>query len=755
MKPGRKKLLKTSLLVLSALAAAALLFVGILFLFVLTGITGPLPGRAELADIQNEEASLVFSSDSLLIGKYFAKNRTNIDLHDVPQHLIDALIATEDQRFFSHKGYDTKSYARVLLKTILLRDRSSGGGSTITQQLVKNLYGRDKYGLFSLVVNKMRELIIAARIEKAYSKQEILLLYLNSVPFGEDTYGVESAARRFFSKSTSQLNIEESAVLVGMLRANTRYNPVTRPENALARRNVVLQLLGKAHHLDTATVDSLLHLPLETRYENINNNGPAGYFVYQVRKKATALLDSINNTTGSEYDLEKDGLEIHTTLNYKIQQQGNAAVKGHLGKMQKLLDRELGRSGYKAQWLGKMNGRSTTAADTTTRNMQLFDWEGLRTVRLSRTDSLWHYHKMLNASVLIMDPKNGDVLSWIGGNHFRLLPFDMVLSRRQSASAFKPLLYATALESGISPCTYLDNDEQVYNEYDDWAPGNADHTSTPDSTVALWYALAHSMNLPTVDLYFRVGEERLRETLNRLRLPALPDSNPSAALGSLDLSLYELTRAYSAFANGGQMTEPVMINTITDDAGNIVYAREQHSPTEVFSTETAELTTAILQQVIEQGTATGMRKWYGVNSELAGKTGTAQNYSDAWFIAYTPDLVIGTWVGTRMPEVHFAGSQGSGSALAMPIVAKMIRQMEHDPLLSERYLTPFDLPVETYSFLECEPYYMPGIRGILDRLFRNRIERDSLYREERLKYFRERDEDDRPRRPLFRRRFRR
>jgi penicillin-binding protein 1A len=755
MKPGRKKLLKTSLLILSALAATALLFVGVLFLFVLTGITGPLPGSSELAEIQNEEASLVFSSDSTIIGKYFAKNRTNIDLQEVPQHLIDALIATEDQRFFSHKGYDTKSYARVLLKTILLRDRSSGGGSTITQQLVKNLYGRDKYGLFSLVVNKIRELIIATRIEKAYSKEEILLLYLNSVPFGEDTYGVESAARRFFSKSTRQLNIEESAVLVGMLRANTRYNPVIRPENALPRRNVVLQLLGEVHQLDTAKVDSLQRLPLETRYENIHSNGPAGYFVYQVKKKATTLLDSINNASGSEYDLEKDGLEIHTTLNYQIQRQGNAAVKAHLGNMQKLLDRELGRSGYKAQWLGKLNGGSTAAADTATRNMQLFDWEGLRTERLSRADSLWHYHKMLNASVLVMDPKTGEVLSWIGGNHYRLLPYDMVLSRRQSASAFKPLLYATALESGISPCTYLDNEDHDYPEYDDWKPRNADYASTPDSTVALWYALAHSMNLPTVDLFFRVGEERLRETLNRLQLPELPDSTPSAALGSLDLSLYELTRAYTTFANRGQMQEPVLINNILDAAGNIIYTRQPGLPEEVFSTETAELTTAILQQVIEQGTATGMRKWYGVGSELAGKTGTAQNYSDAWFIAYTPDLVIGSWVGARMPEVHFAGSQGSGSALAMPIVAEMIRQMEQEPNLAERYLTPFDMPLESYSFLECEPYYMPGIRGILDRLFRNKVERDSSYREELLKYFRDREEEDKARRPLFRRRFRR
>jgi penicillin-binding protein 1A len=512
----------------------------------------------------------------------------------------------------------------------------------------------------------MRELIIATRIEKVYNKQDILLLYLNSVPFGEDTYGVESAAHRFFSKSTRNLNIEESAVLVGMLRANTRYNPVTRPENALARRNVVLQLLGKVHRLDTATVDSLQSLPLVTNYENINGNGPAGYFVYQVRKKAAALLDSINNATGSEYDLEKEGLEIHTTLNFKIQQQGNAAVKEHLGRMQKLLDSELGRSGYKDRWLGKLNGQSVTAADSATRNMQLFDWEGLRNERLSRADSLWHYHKMLNASLLVLDPKTGDVLSWIGGNHFRLLPFDMVLSRRQSASAFKPLLFAAAIESGILPCTYLDNVALDYPEYDDWKPRNADHASTPDSTVALWYALAHSMNLPTVDLYFRVGEERLRETLNRLQLPALPDSTPSAALGSLDLSLYELTRAYSAFANGGQMQEPEMINTILNAAGEIIYARRPHPPIQAFSNETTELTTAILQQVIEQGTATGMRKWYGVRSELAGKTGTAQNYSDAWFIAYTPDLVIGTWVGARMPEVHFSGSEGSGSASPCP-----------------------------------------------------------------------------------------
>jgi penicillin-binding protein 1A len=723
MQLKKRKLLNIILKYVYVFISSVILLTGLLFFLIYFGVFGPLPDKNALSAISNEEASLVFSSDSILIGEYFAQNRTNINWEQVPIHLKNALIATEDKRFFNHKGYDKRSYFRVLLKSILLGENSGGGGSTLTQQLVKNLYGRDDFGFLSLPVNKIKEIIIASRIEDVYTKEELLLLYLNSVPFGEDVYGVESAARRYFNKPASELKIEESAVLVGMLKANTYFNPQLNPENSLARRNLVLNLMGKEHYLTAESEDSLRKLPLKLNYENLNLKAPAGYFVYQVKKKTLELLDSIK--TGKGYNLEKDGLKIYTTLNMKVQELSSEAVKNHLVVMQKLLDKELESSRIKKQWYKKQKQHARAYdKDTLKREVKLFDWEGIQTKNISKFDSLWHYYKMLNASVLITNPKNGAVITWIGGNHFRTLPFDMVLSHRQIASAFKPVLYATALEIGIAPCKYLENEENKYPGYEDWEPQNANHASTPDSTVALWYALAHSMNLPTVDLYFKVGRENLINTCNKLNFPHFTDDAPSNALGTLDLSLYEIVRAYGSFANQGQMNELVMINKITDADGNTLYIRESTEPAKVFSTETSQMITAILQEVINQGTGAEIRSHYGIRAELAGKTGTAQTYSDAWFIAYTPDLVIGTWVGARTPDVHFFSDNGSGSSLALPIVANVIREIEKDSELRKRYLTPFALPNDVYSFLQCEPFFQNGVKGFLNRLFNRNAKKD-------------------------------
>lgn len=593
MQSKKRKLLKIVLKYVFVFISSVILLIGLLFFLIYFGGFGLLPDKNALSAISNEEASLVFSSDSILIGKYFAQNRTNINWEQIPVHLKRALIATEDKRFFNHKGYDSRSYFRVLLKSILLGDNSGGGGSTLTQQLVKNLYGRNDFGFLSLPVNKIKEIIIASRIEDIYTKEELLLLYLNSVPFGEDVYGVESAAHRYFNKPASELNIEESAVLVGMLKANTYFNPQLNPENSLARRNLVLNLMEKEHYLTTESEDSLRKLPLKLNYENLNLKAPAGYFVYQVKKKTLELLDSIK--TGKGYNLEKDGLKIYTTLNMQVQEISSEAVKNHLVVMQKLLDKELESSRIKKQWYKKQKQDARAYdKDTLKREVKLFDWEGIQTKNISKLDSLWHYYKMLNASVLITNPKNGEVITWIGGNHFRTLPFDMVLSHRQIASAFKPVLYATALETGISPCLYLENKENKYPGYEDWEPQNFNHASTPDSTVALWYALAYSMNLPTVDLYFKVGRENLINTCNKLNFPHFTDDAPSNALGTLDLSLYEIVRAYGSFANKGQMNELVMINKITDADGNTLYIRESTESAKVFSTETSQVITAIL-----------------------------------------------------------------------------------------------------------------------------------------------------------------
>ncbi|HAG16163.1 MAG TPA: peptidoglycan glycosyltransferase [Bacteroidales bacterium] len=727
------KILTYSGITLFSFALFALLF----FFMVYVGAFGPLPDKEELVAINNEEATLVFSSDNILLGKYFAENRTNIRLDEIPDHLINALISTEDKRFFTHKGYDIKSYFRVFLRSILLGDKRGGGGSTLTQQLVKNLFGRDDFGFLSLPVNKIKEIVIASRLEQVYGKEELLLLYLNSVPFGEDVYGVESAARRYFNKPARELEIEESAVLVGLLKANTYFNPRLNPKQSLLRRNLVLSLMEKEHYLSAEQVDRLRKLPLKINYENVGLNAPAGYFVHQVKKKTLEILETIKANTAHEYSITKDGLRIYTTLNFKIQEFAENALQKQFAIMQPKLDSELERRHFKKQWL-KQHTSKSDANETLKREVEIFDGGEIQTIKMNKLDSLWHYYKMLNAAVLIINPKNGDVLSWIGGNNFKYLPFDMVLSHRQIASAFKPVLYATALENGYTPCTYLENEEKKYPQYDDWEPRNFDHTSSPDSTVAFWYALSNSMNLPTVDLYFKVGRENLQNTCNKLHFPNIWGDEPSIALGTLDLSLEEIVRAYGSFANQGKMNDLVLIEKITDASGNILYHREYSEAEKIFSEETSQTITAILQQVINQGTGTRIRNSYGIQAELAGKTGTAQNYSDAWFIAYTPDIVLGTWVGASTPDIHFNGGNGSGSSLALPILANVIREIEKDAELRNRYLTSFAVSNDTYSFLQCDPYMQKGVKGFFNRLFpvknkndKNAVDSDKEKKEDR------------------------
>lgn len=709
-KPRFKKYLKYFLIAISSL-----LLLGMLFFFaVYIGIFGSLPNKATLAAISNQEASQVISSDIVIIGKYFAQNRTNIAWNQVPDHLKNALIATEDKRFFTHKGYDIQSYFRVFFKSILWGD-NKGGGSTLTQQLVKNLYGRDNFSVLSMPVNKIKEIIIATRIENMYSKEELLLLYLNSVPFGENLYGVETASHRYFNKSASKLKVEESAVLVGLLKANTYFNPRLNPKNSIERRNMVLDLMGKQGYLTVQEAENLQKLPLKLQYENMTLNAPAGYFVHQVKQKTLELLENLKDEKGNEYDLEKDGLKIYTTLNMQVQKMTTDGIQKHLAEMQKVLDKELENHNFKREWYKKQE--NVSKKDLEKRNIEVFEWKGVSTKKMSKIDSLWHYYKLLNAAVLITNPKNGAIITWVGGNDFRKLPFDMVKSHRQIASAFKPILYATAFENDYEPCNYLENTEKIYDEYENWTPKNFDHTFTQDSTVALWYSLAHSMNLPTVDLYFKVGRQKLLNTCKKLNFPKIKDDAPSMALGTLDLSLVEIVSAYGAFANNGQTTKPVMIDKITDANGKILYEREVAKHEKIFSLKTSQMITAILENAINYGTGTRIRNKYGVRADIAGKTGTSQNYSDAWFIAYTPDIVIGTWVGASTPDVHFYSGQGAGSSLALPIAGNVLRGIEQDAKLRKQFLTPFSIPYYIYDDMQCDPYHQTGIGGFFRRLF--------------------------------------
>lgn len=691
----------------------SLLFLGLFLGSVYIGIFGPLPDKQDLIGITNEQASLVLSNNGNLIGKYFAENRTNISWEETPQNLVDALIATEDKRFFEHQGIDSRSYLRVFFKTILLGNKSSGGGSTITQQLVKNLYGRNSHSFLSMPVSKVKEAIIASRMEDVLSKEEIILLYLNSVPFGEEVYGIQAAAKRYFDKNAIDLKVEESAVLVGMLKANTYYNPRLHPDHATNRRNQVLDLMANEDFITVEKANKLKESVLDLNYTNYQLESEAGYFVYQVKKRANAILEDLQNSQDKPYSLKKDGLRIYTTIDIKLQKIANKAALKQISRMQVLLDKELAQYGTRKKWEKIKNLDSDWKKKE---NRAILTFNGIETQNISKADSLWHYYKMLNAAVLATDPNTGAVLVWTGGNNFRYLPYDLILAERQMASTIKPFIYTAALEAGFEPCNYFDNSLKEYEDYENWKPENYDKSHSEEMKVAMWYALSHSLNLPTVDLYFETGHEEVANTCRRLGLDAPYEETPSLALGALDASLYDIVKAYGSFANNGFLVdELIMIEKITDANGQIIYENKGVEKSKIITSTTSEQITAMLELAINEGTGIRMRNTYGIKTDLAGKTGTAQNYSDAWFISYTPSIVLGTWVGARSPKMHFRGGLGSGSSLALPISGEIISSIEKQSSLKRKYITNFSFAAETTVAIDCDAFWEKGVTGAFNR----------------------------------------
>lgn len=688
----------------------ALLFCGLCLLAffalmqaVRSGVFGALPSEEELSSIQHEQATLVLDRDGALIGKIFAEDRTNVRYTDLPRHLVQALVATEDARFFSHQGVDGRSYVRVFFRTLLGRDKSGGGGSTISQQIIKNLYGRDRHGLLTVPVNKMKEALVAQRLERMLKKEDVLVLYFNSVPFGENTYGIEAAAQRFFGKPTKRLRIEECAVLVGMLKANTTYNPRLHPEASKGRRDQVFEQMRRNGDLTATQVDSLRKLPLNLNYTGGDALDLYGYFVKHVQAEARTILKDLGKKNGRPYDIEKDGLRITTTLDAELQRMAHIAAHQHLAVMQPKLNAELKARKARTAWEKRIGRRGGPEWKKDKREVrEVYDHAARRLDTLSYRDSLWHYHTLLNAAVLMMEPASGAVRAWVGGNDHRYLPYDLVNARRPIASTIKPVVYAAALERGFHPCTYLSNDKKTYAEFDDWAPDNFDKDTT-GGQVSMWYALARSMNRPTVDLYFRTGVDIVRSTLKALGLPTAQADKPAMALGAMDISLREIVPAFGAFAMKGQVVKPQFIVSISDAQGNVLYRAKKPKAEQAIAANTAADITAMLQRAIDQGTGGPLRSRYGVTIPMAGKTGTSQNYGDAWFVAYTPGLVIGTWVGAFDHGVHFNSSQGTGGSLALPIAGKVIKQLENAPELRQRYIRPFLLPADHTPDLDCRP----------------------------------------------------
>ena len=666
------------------------MLIGLFIGFVYLGVFGHVFSESELKEFKNETASLVVSDSGKIIGKFFADNRTNVEFQQIPKDLINALVATEDARYFEHEGVDSRSLLRVLVKSIILQQKSAGGGSTITQQLAKNMFGRQRYGFLSMPVNKTKEIILASRLERIYSKEGILTLYLNTVPFGENVLGIEAASHRFFNKGVSSLKIEESAVLIGMLKANTYYNPRLYPDNALERRNVVLEQMEKYGYLGSDGADELQKLPLKLDYANLQSEGTANYFLVEIKKEAADIIKEINRRSDKIYDLNKSGLMIETTLNYRLQQYALEAFKSHLSKMQQRLNKQYS-SGQDKKELNSLVSRELKRlklekyADET-KMREMFSWEGFYSDSISIRDSIAKNLTLLHAGFIAINPNDGAIKAWIGGIDFRTQPYDQIFAQRQTASAFKPILYASAFEQGARPCQYLDNDPIVLKDFENWEPQNYDHSL--GGKYSLSASLARSMNIPTVNLFFQQDFNGLQQTWNNLGFSQPLVYNPSIALGTATASLYEMAIAYSAFANYGKRIEPVMIRSIKTAEGEVLYSRSGiQSGESVLSQSTSGMLTAILQKAVKEGTGRSLNSVYGVSAPIAGKTGTSQDYGDAWFVGYSSNLVMATRVGASFPMIHFNnGSNGAGSTLALPIVAKTLQKVQKDNSLKRKYL---------------------------------------------------------------------
>ncbi|MFK7972356.1 MAG: transglycosylase domain-containing protein [Bacteroidia bacterium] len=725
------------------------------YLSVLWGAWGRMPSTKELQRINRPIASEVYSVDSVLLGRYFLENRTEIQFDDLDKGLIDALVSTEDARFFSHNGVDRRSQVRVLFKTLLLGDRSAGGGSTITQQLVKNLFPRQRHGFMTMLVNKQQESIIARRLEKVYSKEDILSHYLNTVSFGEQAYGVATAARRFFNKTPSTLNLEESATLVGMLKATSYYNPRRNPERARQRRNVVLDQMILYSGLATTTADSIKELPMALDYRREKpSEGPAAHFRAHLQEELKKQLDQLRGNMGQRYNLFSSGLRIYTSVDSRMQRYAEEAVKDHLQNLQKTFFRHWGR---RAPWskdysiIERAVKRSDRyramkrrkVADSTIQKifakpvpMRIFTFAGEQDTLMSPIDSVIHYAWFLNAGFMVMDPSNGAIKAWVGGLDHRYFKYDHVTAKRQVGSTFKPVVYATALENGRDPCEYISNEQVMYPEYDNWEPSNSN--GEYEGEYSMQGGLTNSVNTISVALIMETGANKVVQLAKNLGVKSFIPREPAIALGAADLSVLDMTTLYAGFANGGRPVKPFYIRRIEDANGKIIIQNKPSEPGDrVLSKRSAAMIHAMMRSVVDSGTAQRLRTRYGIYGNVAGKTGTSQNQTDGWFMGYTPKLVAGAWVGGEEQKVRFRSLRlGQGAAMALPVWAKFMQKIYKDPAFKDHKRAKFK-PVspDVQAALDCPPYQDTLSMGdgfwdwVWEEVARERMRReeDSLY----------------------------
>jgi penicillin-binding protein 1A len=674
---------------------------GLLVVFVIlvrVGVFGKLPSRTQLKQIQHATASGVYATGGELLGKYYIENRTNVSYEDLPKHLVDALVATEDARFYAHAGVDWRSMGRVFFKSVLLMDRSSGGGSTITQQLAKNLYPREDWWLLSLPVSKVKEMLIARRLEDVYeSKEAILTLYLNTVPFGESVFGIGAAAQRFFNTPPRELSPEAAATLIGMLKATTYYNPRNHPDRAIARRKVVLEQMVKYEYVSSARADSLAQLPLGLDYVNVTeNDGLAPYFRQEVGAYLKRWLKDYNEAKGTHYNLFTDGLKVYTTLDATMQRYAETAVSQHMQALQATFDQHWSKrqlwqpddAGLRRSMQQSRRYQSLKAEGKSEEEImavfnqpiktRIWTWEGYEEREMSPMDSLIHANSFLHAGLMAMDPKTGYIRAWVGGINYRQFKYDHVTAHRQVGSTFKPIIYASALANGIDPCEYIPNQKVSYASYKNWAPGNAD--GKYEGYYSLKGGLVNSVNTVSAAVIMKVGVEQAAQFAERFGFTSKLPHDPSLVLGTADLSVQEMVGAYSTFANGGTRSRPVFISRIEDSEGKVLGEWPvQPEQQQVMDETTNAMMVNMMQAVVDSGTASRLRYRYGLRTAIAGKTGTTQNQTDGWFMGVTPGLVVGVWVGGDDRQVRFRSlSLGQGANTALPIFGLFMQQVYRD-----------------------------------------------------------------------------
>ncbi len=723
----------------------AFLFCGMLLaLFICCvyfGTWGKIPDYRDLRAIRNYEASSLYSDDGELLGKYYIENRTNVMFDSISPYAINALIATEDVRFYEHHGFDKISMLRVVVKTLLLGDRSSGGGSTLSQQLAKNLFPRDSKSRFMLPVIKVKEIITAHRLEKLYSKDEILTLYLNTVSFGEDTFGIESAAQKYFSTTAMHLTLPEAATLIGMLKGPSYYNPRLHPERALQRRNTVINQMVKYDYLTEEEGNNLKKEKLELEYRPINHySGPAPYLRERIRQDAAQIIKKYNETYGTSYDLYKDGLTITTTLDAEMQRYAEEAVLQHMKNLQ---------NDFYTHW-GKQEPwyKDKSVLDNAIRQSEIYQslqqqglsekeilkemgkkrptiiystYQGETKMEISPIDSIKHYLKFLHPGVIAVEPRSGKIKVWIGGLNFKYFQYDQVLAPRQVGSVFKPVVYSAAVHQGAQIDAYYKNEQKSYPAYDNWTPRNSNNEY--GGFYTLKGALSQSINTIAVEVLLQTGMENTIRHARRLGITSDLPAVPSIALGTANIPLNEMILPYICYANNGTRVTPYYLQEIKDREGRLIYKAPEPEKEEVISAEEARLMSYMLSDVIREGTGRRLITNYGLSMAIAGKTGTTQNQADGWFIGYNPRIVVGIRVGANNAQIHFNSiALGQGANMALPIFGLFMQKCLKSNTYAYWEKTSFPMPV-LYKKEELEKPIFKDHMNILERIANQKIEK--------------------------------